>query len=88
MVAVNTCTRHFTPYLLSWFFETLGKAGDSGDLCHGVSVELVVDLQHQGSEMRRLYYAVTQRGISHNYKVYQVGQRNLSNLLIDEYLMI
>lgn len=43
-----TVQYYFTPCLLSWLFETLGKAGDPGDLCHGVSVELVVDLQHQG----------------------------------------
>ena len=56
-----TVQYYFTPCLLSWFFETLGKAGDPGDLCHGVSVELVVDLQHQGSEMRLVNYTVTQQ---------------------------
>ena len=52
----------FTPcLLLSWLFETLGKVGDTSDLSHGVSVELVVDLQHQGSEMRLVTYTVTQQ---------------------------
>ena len=60
------CGKHlytlFTPcLLLGWLFETLGKAGDTSDLSHGVSVELVVNLQHQGSEMRLVNYTVTQQ---------------------------
>ena len=50
LVAVKTpVPTLFTPCLLSWLFETLGKVGDSGDLSHGLPVELVVDLKHQGS---------------------------------------